>query len=73
MIDLLQECMGAKVIGITGHIRPDGDCVGSCMALYLYLQNRKMKNTLKNFLPKCNLLFPHKNIVIFQNEDFLFQ
>ena len=38
MLNLLQECSGAKVIGITGHIRPDGDCVGSCMALYLYLR-----------------------------------
>lgn len=28
----------AKTIGISGHIRPDGDCVGSCMALYLYLK-----------------------------------
>lgn len=40
MLNVLQECSGAKVIGITGHIRPDGDCVGSCMALYMYL--RKM-------------------------------
>lgn len=24
-------------IGIGGHVRPDGDCVGSCMGLYLYL------------------------------------
>ena len=38
MINLVKECSGAKVIGITGHIRPDGDCVGSCMALYLYLK-----------------------------------
>ncbi len=38
MINLLQECSGAKVIGISGHVRPDGDCVGSCMALYLYLK-----------------------------------
>ncbi len=38
MLNLLQECSGAKTIGITGHIRPDGDCVGSCMALYLYLK-----------------------------------
>lgn len=38
MINLLQECSGAKTIGITGHVRPDGDCVGSCMALYLYLK-----------------------------------
>lgn len=38
MLDLLQECSGAKVIGITGHVRPDGDCVGSCIALYLFLK-----------------------------------
>lgn len=27
----------AKTIGISGHIRPDGDCVGGCMGMYLYL------------------------------------
>ena len=27
----------ANTIGIAGHIRPDGDCTGSCMALYQYL------------------------------------
>ncbi len=37
-INLLEECRGASVIGISGHIRPDGDCVGSCMALWLYLK-----------------------------------
>lgn len=29
---------GVKTVGIAGHIRPDGDCVGSCMGLYLYLR-----------------------------------
>lgn len=29
---------GVRTVGIGGHIRPDGDCVGSCMALYLYLR-----------------------------------
>lgn len=29
---------GVTTVGIGGHIRPDGDCVGSCMALYLYLK-----------------------------------
>jgi phosphoesterase RecJ-like protein len=28
----------AKTIGITGHVRPDGDCIGASLALYLYLQ-----------------------------------
>lgn len=27
-----------KTMGIAGHIRPDGDCVGSCMGLYLYIR-----------------------------------
>lgn len=38
MLDLLKECRGAKKIGISGHIRPDGDCVGACLALKMYLQ-----------------------------------
>lgn len=37
--DLLEECKDAKNIFISGHIRPDGDCVGSCLAMYLYLKN----------------------------------
>ncbi len=37
-INLLEECKDAKKIVISGHIRPDGDCVGSCMAMYLYLK-----------------------------------
>lgn len=37
MIDIVKECEGAKVIGITGHVNPDGDCVGSVMALWQFL------------------------------------
>ncbi len=29
---------GAKAIAISGHVRPDGDCIGSCLAMYLYLK-----------------------------------
>lgn len=36
-MNILEICKDAKRIGISGHIRPDGDCVGSCLALYLYL------------------------------------
>jgi phosphoesterase RecJ-like protein len=41
-LDILeQELSGVKKIAIAGHIRPDGDCIGSCTALYQYLmQNR---------------------------------
>lgn len=27
-----------KTVAIAGHVRPDGDCVGSCMGMYLYLK-----------------------------------
>lgn len=37
MIDIVKECEGAKIIGITGHVNPDGDCVGSVMALWQFL------------------------------------
>ncbi len=29
---------GIQTLGIAGHVRPDGDCVGSCMGLYLYVK-----------------------------------
>ena len=39
MLDLIKETETAEEIGIIGHIRPDGDCVGSCLSLYCYLSN----------------------------------
>ncbi len=31
---------GKKAVALGGHIRPDGDCVGACMGLYLYLKEQ---------------------------------
>ena len=39
MIDIIKECEGAKRIGISGHIRPDGDAISSSLALRKYLLN----------------------------------
>ncbi len=50
MLDLLKECKGAKTIAITGHIRPDGDCVGSAMALYLFLKKKMTDAKIRVFL-----------------------
>lgn len=35
--DILRE---KKKIALGGHVRPDGDCVGSCMGLYMYLKEQ---------------------------------
>ena len=29
---------GVKSVAISGHVRPDGDCVGSCLGLYNYIK-----------------------------------
>jgi len=54
----------SKTIGISGHIRPDGDCVGSCMAMYNYIDK---------YYPECEVrvfLDPIPNIFkFFKNAD----
>jgi phosphoesterase RecJ-like protein len=38
MINLEQELEQVHTVAIAGHIRPDGDAVGSCLGLYHYLK-----------------------------------
>ncbi|MDE5746746.1 MAG: bifunctional oligoribonuclease/PAP phosphatase NrnA [Acetatifactor sp.] len=49
-MNILQECQGVSRIAITGHVRPDGDCVGSCLALYQYLQKRLPEAQVRVYL-----------------------
>ena len=35
--DFLNMIEEAETIAITGHVRPDGDCVGSTIGLYNYI------------------------------------
>ena len=51
-MNILRECEGAKSIGIGGHVRPDGDCVGACLALYQYLLKCFPDTYMKVFLEK---------------------
>ena len=37
MLDEMLKCAGKIALG--GHIRPDGDCVGSCLGLYRYIKD----------------------------------
>ena len=47
----------AESIGIGGHIRPDGDCVGACMALYLYLRKVFPEKSVELFLERPSEVF----------------
>lgn len=39
MKDLIDLAKDANCIAIAGHLRPDGDCVGACIATWHYLKN----------------------------------
>ena len=68
-MDLLKELEGAKKIGISGHVRPDGDCVGSCLAMYNYLLNAMEGVELTLFLqPPANVFSFMKNFDNFTNK-----
>ncbi len=47
---ILKETANAATIGISGHIRPDGDCVGAAMGLYLYLKKMLPEAIIDVFL-----------------------
>ncbi|MCH5258898.1 MAG: bifunctional oligoribonuclease/PAP phosphatase NrnA [Lachnospiraceae bacterium] len=49
---IIDELKDAKIIAISGHIRPDGDCVGSVMGLYLYLQKEMPGAQIDVYLDK---------------------
>lgn len=36
---LIEAIRNADTIAVGGHVRPDGDCVGSCMGLYQYVRD----------------------------------
>ena len=46
-------------MGIGGHIRPDGDCVGSCMALYLYVKTYYPEIQVDVYLDNPKPVFGH--------------
>ena len=53
MIDnLLKEIGNPDTIGITGHVRPDGDCVGAVLGMYAYLSNVYKDAKIRVFLEK---------------------
>lgn len=56
-MNLLQEVSGAKRIGISGHVRPDGDCVGACLSLWQYLRKNMPEAEVKVFLQQPAEIF----------------
>ncbi|MBQ9562057.1 MAG: DHH family phosphoesterase [Lachnospiraceae bacterium] len=60
-LDLREICRGSRAIAIGGHIRPDGDCVGSCLGVMHYLHRLYPDKTVDvylEFVPDSLRLLP---------------
>ena len=54
MIRLANELENVKTVAVAGHIRPDGDCIGSCLAVYSYLQENFPEISVDVYLEMVN-------------------
>lgn len=53
----INELTGAKTIAVSGHVRPDGDCVCSVMALYSYLKKEVPEARIDVYLEEPPAVF----------------
>lgn len=56
LIDMAEQ---ASTIAIVGHVRPDGDCVGSCLAAYNYLTEQYPEKDIQVYLQKAPTKFDY--------------
>lgn len=56
-MDLFKLVNEANTIAIAGHVRPDGDCVGSCLGLYLFLTGMAKEKKIDVYLESVPAAF----------------
>ena len=57
MIHLDDKLKGIASVGISGHVRPDGDCVGSTLAVYNYISTYYPEIQVELFLESIPEVF----------------
>mgnify|MGYP000992013291 FL=1 len=70
---LEEKLLSAKKVAITGHVNPDGDCIGSVLAIYNYISTAypeiKLSAYLEEFSDKFMFLKNSENIRQSVEED----
>lgn len=59
MNKIATELEGVKTVAIAGHIRPDGDCIGSCMGMYHYIRENYPDIQADVYLEEIPLVFSY--------------
>ena len=75
MNDLIREIENADSIAITGHINPDGDCIGSTLGMYNYITSnypgKKVQVYLQEF-PDVFMFLNGASEVKHENDDEIY-
>lgn len=59
-MERIEEVLGqAKSVAIAGHIRADGDCIGSCMGMYNYMKDNYPDVTTDVYLEQPGQVFSY--------------
>ena len=73
MLNLNEILQDVNTVAILGHVRPDGDCIGSCLSLYNYIETYfpQISATvyLQEFMPEFLMLKNADKIVHSFEED----
>lgn len=59
MLEYMELIVEAGRIAIGGHIRPDGDCIGSCLALQQFLKKKYPKKSVDIYLDHPSSVFSY--------------
>jgi phosphoesterase RecJ-like protein len=59
MNKIASELQGIRTVAIAGHIRPDGDCIGSCMGIYNYIKDNFKEIEADVYLEKPSEIFDY--------------
>ncbi len=59
MSRLLEMIEKADTIAVLGHVRPDGDCVGSCLAVCTYIREQYPEKKVQVYLEKPPVKFSY--------------
>ncbi len=57
MINLQEELKNVKTVAMAGHVRPDGDAIGACLAISLYLEENYPEIRSKIYLQEIPVGF----------------
>lgn len=72
MHKILQCLQEARTVLISGHVRPDGDCVGSCLGMYYYIRDNYPQIDVSVFLeevPSAYRILPGSQLIRVDTPD----